>query len=140
MFLDLKWHDIPNTVAEACRAAAEQGVWMVNVHAAGGERMLAAARDALDQASTPGAGRPLLIAVTVLTSLDDADLPATGVHGSVADQVERLALLAGRRGAHSPPPPGRPPPRTGRPPHKANPGRAAGGGSHCERICGVSVL
>jgi len=99
VFLDLKWHDIPNTVAEACRAAAEQGVWMVNVHAAGGERMLAAARDALDQASTPGAGRPLLIAVTVLTSLDDADLPATGVHGSVADQVERLALLAERGGA-----------------------------------------
>ena len=99
VFLDLKWHDIPNTVAEACRAAAEQGVWMVNVHAAGGERMLAAARDALIQASTPGAEPPLLIAVTVLTSLDDADLPATGVHGSVADQVERLALLAERGGA-----------------------------------------
>ena len=99
VFLDLKWHDIPNTVAGACRAAAEHGVWMVNVHAAGGERMLAAARGALDQACTPGARRPLLVAVTVLTSLDDADLPAAGVHGSVADQVERLASLAERGGA-----------------------------------------
>ena len=99
VFLDLKWHDIPNTVAEACRASAEQGVWMVNVHAAGGERMVAAARDALDQTRQPGAARPLLIAVTVLTSLGDADLPGTGVTGSVADQVERLAGLAERSGA-----------------------------------------
>ena len=99
VFLDLKWHDIPNTVAGACRAAAAQGVWMVNVHAAGGERMLAAARDALDQAGQPGTARPLLIAVTVLTSLDDADLPAIGVTGSVAGQVERLATLAERGGA-----------------------------------------
>ena len=99
VFLDLKWHDIPNTVAGACRAAAEQGVWMVNVHAAGGERMLAAAREALDQAQQPGTARPLLIAVTVLTSLDAADLPATGVTGSVAEQVERLAALAERGGA-----------------------------------------
>ena len=82
VFLDLKWHDIPNTVAEACRAAAEQGVWMVNVHAAGGVRMLAAARDALEQARQPGTARPLLIAVTVLTSLDASDLEATGVTGS----------------------------------------------------------
>ena len=81
VFLDLKWHDIPNTVAGACRVAAEQGVWMVNVHAAGGERMLAAAREALEQARQPGIARPLLIAVTVLTSLDAADLPATGVTG-----------------------------------------------------------
>ena len=99
VFLDLKWHDTPNTVAGACRAGAEQGVWMVNVHAAGGERMLAAAREALEQAQQPGIARPLLIAVTVLTSLDDADLPATGVTGSVADQVERLAALAERGGA-----------------------------------------
>ena len=99
VFLDLKWHDIPNTVAGACRAAAEQGVWMVNVHATGGERMLAAAREALEQARQPGTVPPLLIAVTVLTSLDDADLPATGVTGSVAEQVERLAALAERGGA-----------------------------------------
>ena len=99
VFLDLKWHDIPNTVAGACRAAAAQGVWMVNVHAAGGERMLAAAREALEQAGEPGTARPLLIAVTVLTSLDAADLPATGVTGSVAEQVERLAALAERGGA-----------------------------------------
>ena len=99
VFLDLKWHDIPNTVAGACRAAAALGVWMVNVHAAGGERMLAAAREALDQAQQPGTARPLLIAVTVLTSLDDADLPATGIAGRVAEQVERLAALAERGGA-----------------------------------------
>ena len=99
VFLDLKWHDIPNTVAEACRSAAEQGVWMVNVHAAGGERMLAAAREALERSCPPGTARPLLIAVTVLTSLDDADLPGIGVTGSVAAQVERLAALAERGGA-----------------------------------------
>ena len=99
VFLDLKWHDIPNTVAGACRAVAAQGVWMVNVHAADGERMLAAAREALDKAQEPGTARPLLIAVTVLTSLDDADLPATGVLGSAAEQVERLAALAQRGGA-----------------------------------------
>ena len=99
VFLDLKWHDIPNTVAGACRAAAAQGVWMVNVHAAGGERMLTAAREALEQARQRGTARPLLIAVTVLTSLDDTDLPATGVTGTVAEQVERLAALAERGGA-----------------------------------------
>ena len=99
VFLDLKWHDIPNTVAEACRAAAEQGVWMVNVHAAGGVRMLAAARDALEQARQPGTARPLLIAVTVLTSLAASDLEATGVSGAPADQAERLAALAERGGA-----------------------------------------
>lgn len=98
VFLDLKWHDIPNTVAGACRAAAAQGVWMVNVHAAGGERMLAAARDALEPAQ-PGRDRPILLAVTVLTSLADADLPATGVAAPVARQVERLAALAERGGA-----------------------------------------
>ena len=99
VFLDLKWHDIPNTVAGACRAAAEQGVWMVNVHAGGGVRMLAAAREALEQARQLGTNRSLLIAVTVLTSLDDADLPATGVTGTVAQQVGRLASLAEHGGA-----------------------------------------
>ncbi len=99
VFLDLKWHDIPNTVAEACRSAAEQGVWMVNVHAAGGVRMLAAARDALEQARQPDTVRPLLIAVTVLTSLDASDLEATGVAGSPVEQAERLAALAERGGA-----------------------------------------
>lgn len=98
VFLDLKWHDIPNTVAGACRAAAAQGVWMVNVHAAGGERMLAAARAALEPAR-PGSDRPILLAVTVLTSLADADLPATGVPAPVARQVARLAALAERGGA-----------------------------------------
>ena len=99
VFLDLKWHDIPNTVAGACRAAAAQAVWMVNVHAAGGERMLTAAREALEQALHPGIPRPLLIAVTIITSLNTADLPAIGVAGTVAEQVERLAALAERGGA-----------------------------------------
>lgn len=90
VFLDLKFHDIPNTVAGACAAAAELGVWMVNVHAAGGTRMLEAARRSLES-FTP---RPLLIGVTVLTSMTDADLAQTGVTGvSVEDQVLRLAAL-----------------------------------------------
>jgi orotidine-5'-phosphate decarboxylase len=90
VFLDLKFHDIPNTVASACRRAAQLGVWMLNVHAAGGEAMLRAAREAVDVVPTP----PLLIAVTVLTSMSDADLPALGVAGSAADQVRRLAALS----------------------------------------------
>lgn len=90
VFLDLKFHDIPNTVAGAVQAAAEQGVWMVNVHAGGGRRMMEAARERLDanQLSTQ------LIAVTVLTSMEDQDLHDVGVAVSVAAQVERLALLA----------------------------------------------
>src|SRR5690554_4405813 len=75
VFLDLKFHDIPNTTAKAVKAAANLGVWMVNVHASGGERMMIAAREILEQ--SPGR-RPLLIAVTVLTSLEDADLQAVG--------------------------------------------------------------
>ncbi len=87
VFLDLKFHDIPNTVAGACRAAADLGVWMVNVHASGGPAMLAAAREALPP------GGPLLIAVTVLTSLDAAQLRAVGIDASPEAQVLRLAGL-----------------------------------------------
>jgi len=90
VFLDLKFHDIPNTVAGACRAAAELGVWMVNVHASGGRRMLEAARESVDAVAKP----PLLIAVTLLTSLDAGDLRDTGVGGEPAEQVARLARLA----------------------------------------------
>jgi orotidine-5'-phosphate decarboxylase len=87
VFLDLKYHDIPTTVARACSAAARLGVWMLNVHALGGERMLAAAREALDAASH----RPLLIGVTLLTSHADEELGEIGLGGGVAAQVERLA-------------------------------------------------
>lgn len=90
VFLDLKFHDIPNTVAQACKAAARLGVWMLNVHAAGGVRMLAAAREALEGASS----RPWLIAVTVLTSMADEDLRAIGIADGAAAQVTRLAQLA----------------------------------------------
>ncbi len=95
LFLDLKYHDIPNTTAQACRAAAELGVWMLNVHASGGRRMMAAAREALEPL---GADRPLLIAVTVLTSLDEADLREVGVEATPAQQVLRLARLAREAG------------------------------------------
>ena len=91
VFLDLKFHDIPNTVAGACRAAADLGVWMVNVHALGGPAMLAAARTAIDE----GAGhRPLLTAVTVLTSHDQATLEAIGLRGPPIEAVARLTGLA----------------------------------------------
>ncbi len=89
VFLDLKFHDIPNTVAAACRAAAGLGVWMLNVHASGGRRMMTAAREALDNPSGP-----LLIAVTVLTSMNAEDLNEVGVTDAPADQVLRLARLA----------------------------------------------
>ncbi|MGQ9426153.1 orotidine-5'-phosphate decarboxylase [Gilvimarinus sp. F26214L] len=90
VFLDLKYHDIPNTVAQAARAAADLGVWMVNVHASGGERMMTAAREALE----PFSQRPLLIAVTVLTSMARDDLEQAGVARSPDDQVLALAGLA----------------------------------------------
>jgi orotidine-5'-phosphate decarboxylase len=90
VFLDLKFHDIPNTVAGACRAAARLGVWMMNVHASGGEAMLRAAREAIEGVSRP----PLLIAVTILTSLAESDLARIGYAGSLLENVERLARLA----------------------------------------------
>jgi orotidine-5'-phosphate decarboxylase len=90
VFLDLKFHDIPNTVAGACRAAARLGVWMMNVHASGGEAMLRAAREAIEGVARP----PLLIAVTILTSLTDKDLERIGYAGSIMENVERLARLA----------------------------------------------
>ncbi|EIJ42673.1 orotidine 5''-phosphate decarboxylase, subfamily 1 [Beggiatoa alba B18LD] len=94
VFLDLKFHDIPNTVAGAVKAAAELGVWMVNVHALGGRDMLIAAREAL----APYSQRPLLIAVSILTSLDNTDLYAMGLHGSLTDNVLRLARLTETNG------------------------------------------
>ncbi|PWC24571.1 MULTISPECIES: orotidine-5'-phosphate decarboxylase [Brenneria] len=90
VFLDLKFHDIPNTVAHAVAAAADLGVWMVNVHASGGARMMLAAKDAL----SPFAGdAPLLTAVTVLTSMEAEDLRELGITASPAEQAERLAQL-----------------------------------------------
>ncbi len=94
IFLDLKFHDIPNTVAAACAAAADLGVWMVNVHASGGRRMLEAARERLDNCSH----RPRLIAVTVLTSMDANDLLEVGITRSPGEQVRQLASLAAAAG------------------------------------------
>lgn len=91
VFIDLKWHDIPNTVVGAVRASLALKPAIVNVHAAGGPAMLRAAADAAAEA---GSDRPLVLAVTVLTSLDDADLQAIGVNSGVTDQVVRLAKLA----------------------------------------------
>ncbi|MDP2805279.1 MAG: orotidine-5'-phosphate decarboxylase, partial [Gallionellaceae bacterium] len=90
VFLDLKFHDIPNTTAQACKAAATMGVWMVNVHALGGRRMMETAREALSNLAQP----PKLIAVTVLTSMAQADLTELGINVTPAEQVLRLATLA----------------------------------------------
>jgi len=95
VFLDLKFHDIPNTTAMAVHAAAELGVWMVNVHCSGGLRMMSACRDRLDRSSGP---KPLLIGVTVLTSLEQADLAEIGLDIAPQQQVLRLAALAARAG------------------------------------------
>lgn len=89
VFLDLKYHDIPNTVAKACEAAARLGVWMVNVHSSGGNVMMEKAREALEKFEN----RPLLIAVTVLTSMDRAQLGSIGLDMEPKDQVIRLAKL-----------------------------------------------
>ncbi|WP_283786965.1 orotidine-5'-phosphate decarboxylase [Bermanella sp. WJH001] len=89
VFLDLKFHDIPNTCAKAVAAAANMGVWMVNVHASGGERMMVAAREALDKFQQ----KPLLIGVTVLTSMEQSDLAGIGLDVEPQTQVKRLAQL-----------------------------------------------
>jgi orotidine-5'-phosphate decarboxylase len=94
VFLDLKFHDIPNTCAGAVAAAAELGVWMVNVHASGGERMMVAAAEAIANKSY----KPLLIAVTVLTSMEQSDLAGIGLDVSPHQQVERLAQLSKQSG------------------------------------------
>ena len=90
VFLDLKFHDIPNTVAAACQSAANLGVWMMNVHASGGDKMMTAAKQALADINS----NTKLIAVTVLTSMDEAQLASTNVQVSPQDQVKHLAQLA----------------------------------------------
>jgi orotidine-5'-phosphate decarboxylase len=95
VFLDLKYHDIPNTVAAACRAAAALGVWMMNVHASGGRAMMSAAREALAQHP-----RVKLIAVTLLTSMAQSDMDEVGLVGTPEEAVLRLARLAHGAGLH----------------------------------------
>lgn len=94
VFLDLKFHDIPTTVAGACRAATDLGVWMINVHALGGRAMLEAARAAV--ACAPQG--PLLVAVTILTSMDDRAVAEVGLTGSARENVLRLSALAAECG------------------------------------------
>ena len=95
VFLDLKYHDIPNTVARAVRSAADLGVWMVDLHASGGLRMMEEAKRILEPY---GKDAPLLIAVTVLTSMEDLDLLQIGINASPMEQVLRLAHLTQRAG------------------------------------------
>jgi len=94
VFLDLKFHDIPNTVAKACKAAAELGVWMINVHTTGGCKMMSMAAEAISDYKN----RPLLTGVTVLTSMDDAQFNAIGYQRDIAQQVSHLASLAQQSG------------------------------------------
>ena len=94
IFLDLKFHDIPNTVAKALSATADLGVWMTNVHASGGSRMMSAAKQALDNSGSD----MLLIGVTVLTSMDASDLEEVGIKRMLSDQVSHLASIAKHSG------------------------------------------
>jgi len=94
VFLDLKFHDIPNTVGAACRVAAALGVWMVDVHVSGGPAMLDAARHAVDSVAKP----PILVGITILTSLQSADLQQIGMQGQVPEAVLRLAQLGHHHG------------------------------------------
>ena len=94
VFLDLKFHDIPNTVAQACRQATKLGVWMIDVHAWGGKKMMMMAREAIDQVSSAEQPSPKLIAVTVLTSLGHSDLSEINIHTPIDQLVMNLAHLA----------------------------------------------
>jgi len=94
IFLDLKFHDIPTTVAKACAVAADLGVWMLNVHASGGSEMMSLAREEIEKKSH----RPLLIGVTILTSMNQQALSELGIECSVAEQVMRLAQLTSDAG------------------------------------------
>src|SRR5687767_9079224 len=101
VFLDLKFHDIPNTVAQAVESAVQTGAWMVNVHASGGTAMMqAAARAGAETAARVGRPAPLVIGVTVLTSTDDATLRSTGVERPLFDHVIALARMARDAGLH----------------------------------------
>lgn len=95
VFLDLKFHDIPNTVAGACKAAADLGVWMLNVHSLGGHKMMTAAVEAL---ASYGQDKPLLIGVTLLTSLSNSDLDEVGIIGPTEQRVVKLAANAKQAG------------------------------------------
>ncbi len=98
VFLDLKFHDIPTTVKKACQAASNLGVWMLNVHASGGTNMMHAAAEGVDIGSQGSINRPLLIAVTVLTSMNQASLAEIGIADSVENQVLKLAKLTQHAG------------------------------------------